>query len=529
MKTRAHAGDHASAPRKRSKQAKAQLAELSVAPPQRVLLVENECLEFRLVLAQLRALSSAPWARLSVASFPEAWRFLAAERPDLVLIDLDLASGDPAETVLGLTAELGPTVPLLAVSSDDSKSTRVRCLEAGLDSYHAKGSLDPALLASEICSLLPPPVRSQAEYLLHQTRTPAFLRVVETCLAVAPTRARVLLLGETGTGKEVLARAIHGASGREGPFVAVNCAAVSNSLMQAELFGHERGAFTGAVHARAGLFEQADGGTLFLDEIGDMPLSVQAATLRTLEEGTIRPVGSSSEQAVDVRVLAATSVQLESAVLAGRFREDLLYRLDVIRVVVPALRERRADVVPLFRHFCAGLADQHGLRCPDLGPSFEQALLDYPWPGNIRQLANLAERLVLTPTSGLVLHADDLYGALGSAERIALPLHPPRKDETRRLRRHPDEIPTRAFRAEAIEEPLPPEEDAEIQIGRSLGEVLDGVERRYLEAALTYNLGHIEDTAGTAGLSRRTLLRKLKKHGLQSRDYNPRRRRSRAT
>lgn len=507
------------------------MTELTAPPPQRVLLVENECLELRLVLAKLRALTSSPWARLSVASFPEAWRFLAAERPDLVLIDLDLASGDPAETVLGLTAELGPAVPLLAVSSEDDPIRRARCLEAGLDSYHSKNDLDPALLASEICSLLPPPVRSRAEHLLHQTRTPAFRRVVETCLAVAPTRARVLLLGETGTGKEVLARAIHGASGREGPFVAVNCAAVSNSLMQAELFGHERGAFTGAVHARAGLFEQADGGTLFLDEVGDMPLSVQAATLRTLEEGTIRPVGSSAERAVDVRVLAATSVQLESAVLSGRFREDLLYRLDVIRAEVPALRERRADVVPLFRHFCAALAEQHGIRCPDLGPSFEQALLDYPWPGNIRQLANLAERLILTPSGSLTLHADDLYGALGSAERIPLPVHPPRKDETRRLKRHPDEVPTRAFRAEVLEddEPLSVEDDVEIQIGRSLGEVLDGVERRYLEAALTYNLGHIEDTAATAGLSRRTLLRKLKKHGIQSRDFNPRRRRSRAT
>lgn len=502
------------------------MAELTAPPPHRVLLVEDDCLELRKVLGQLRTLSKLPWATVSVASFPDAWRFLAAERPDLVLIDLDLAQGDPAETVLGLTAELGP-VPLLAVSSDDDTRARARCLEAGLDSYHSKGALDPALLASEICSLLPPPVRSRAEHLLHQTRTPAFRRVVETCLAVAPTRARVLLLGETGTGKEVLARAIHGASGREGPFVAVNCAAVSKSLMQAELFGHERGAFTGAVHARAGLFEQADGGTLFLDEIGDMPLSVQAATLRTLEEGTIRPVGSSAERAVDVRVLAATSIQLDSAVLAGRFREDLLYRLDVIRAEVPALRERRADVVPLFRHFCATLAERHGLKCPDLAPNFEQALLDYPWPGNIRQLANLAERLILTPACGPLLHADDLYGALGSAERIPLPTSPPpRDDDTRRLRLPADEVPTRAYRTDNLGLD---DEDAslsEIRISRALSEVLDGVERRYLEAALTYNLGHIEDTAATAGLSRRTLLRKLKKHGLQSRDYNPRRRRS---
>ncbi|HBP18766.1 MAG TPA: Fis family transcriptional regulator, partial [Planctomycetes bacterium] len=181
----------------------------------------------------------------------------------------------------------------------------------------------------DVQGLTPQAPRSRAEELLLQTRSPTFRKVVETCLAVAPTRARVLLLGETGTGKEVLARAIHGASGREGPFVAVNCAAVSKGLMQAELFGHERGAFTGALNARAGLFQQANGGTLFLDEIGDMPLSIQAATLRVLEEGTVRPVGSTAEREVDVRVLAATSVWLEDAVSAGQFREDLLYRLDV--------------------------------------------------------------------------------------------------------------------------------------------------------------------------------------------------------
>ena len=479
---------------------------------------------------------------MSRLGLDEAYEVLPHGRPDVLVLDLDIAERGP-EAIARLRSLLG-AAPLLVISSERDAEERARCLASGVDGYYAKEGLDPRAVVIDVQGLAPRPPRSRAEELLLQTRSPAFRRVVETCLAVAPTRARVLLLGETGTGKEVLARAIHGASGCEGPFVAVNCAAVSKGLMQAELFGHERGAFTGAIDARAGLFQQANGGTLFLDEIGDMPLSVQAATLRVLEEGTIRPVGSTAEREVDVRVVAATSVWLEDAVREGRFREDLLYRLDVIRGEVPALRDRPADIVPLFAHFCAEFAERHGAAQPELAPCFEQALLGYPWPGNVRQLANIAERLLLRPTRNTRYRAQDLHDVLGSSERLPLPARPPQASQpealqptpaarprptTRKLRRwveREEALPAEPPRAPAprFEPPPSPTEERSIPIDldQPLKEVLDAVERSYLDAALELHDGHVSETADAAGLSRRTLLRKLKKHGMRSRDYGGR-------
>ncbi len=206
---------------------------------------------------------------------------------------------------------------------------------------------------------------------------------------VAPTDANILMIGETGTGKELVARFLHDQSGRTGPFVAVNCGAFTESLIEAELFGHESGAFTGAQHARAGWFEAASGGTLFLDEIGDMPLPLQGKLLRVLQEHCVVRIGSRKAIRVDVRLVAATNVNLERAVENGLFRRDLFYRLDVAPVKLPPLRERRGDILPLADHFITQYGQKLHLSDVTITPEAERQLLTYDWPGNIRELENV--------------------------------------------------------------------------------------------------------------------------------------------
>jgi sigma-54-specific transcriptional regulator len=238
---------------------------------------------------------------------------------------------------------------------------------------------------------------------------------------LAPTEASVLIVGETGTGKELAARYLHEHSGRQGSFVAVNCGALSEHLVEAELFGHEAGAFTGAQQARAGWFETANGGTLFLDEIGDMPLQLQVKLLRVLQERQVVRVGARKPIPVNVRLVAATNVKLESAVQAGRFRRDLYYRLNVAAVNLPPLRERRGDILTLAAHFAATYERQLGLERVRFTAGAEQALLEYHWPGNIRELENVVHYGLIMCEGG-VLEVSDLRlpgGALFTNSREA--------------------------------------------------------------------------------------------------------------
>ena len=224
---------------------------------------------------------------------------------------------------------------------------------------------------------------------------------------LAPSGASVLIIGETGTGKELAARYIHEHSRRQGPFIAINCGAFSEHLVEAELFGHEAGAFTGAQQARAGWFEAANGGTLFLDEIGDMPLFLQVKLLRVLQEKQVVRLGSRKAIPVDVRLIAATNVQLEAAVEARRFRRDLYYRLNVASVRLPPLRERKGDILPLAQHFLETYRRQSGFERVSLSQAAEAALLGHDWPGNIRELENVIHYgLIMSGSS--VLEADDL-------------------------------------------------------------------------------------------------------------------------
>lgn len=212
---------------------------------------------------------------------------------------------------------------------------------------------------------------------------------------IAPTQTVVLLEGETGTGKELAARSMHERSGRKGPFVPLNCVSIPHDLFESELFGHVRGAFTGASADRDGLFQHAEGGTIFLDEISEMPLPMQAKLLRVLEEQSVRPVGSDREVATDARVIAATNRELGEEVKAGRFREDLYYRLEAVTLRIPPLRERRDDLLLLAEHFIDAFAAQTGAHPVSLGRGDIARLMDYDWPGNIRELKNIMERFVL--------------------------------------------------------------------------------------------------------------------------------------
>ncbi len=387
---------------------------------------------------------------------------------------------------------------------------------------------DPAVLASSVAAaiasqqLLPRlhdlrqarSARSSFEGLV--TRSDRMWELFETCVRIASTEASVLILGETGTGKELIARAIHAHSGREGRFVAINCGGIPEALVDSELFGYEKGTFTGAHTSKEGLVRGAHGGTLFLDEIGNMPLSAQFSLLRSLQEGTVRPVGGAEELPVDVRVIAATSAPLDEAVRRGSFREDLLYRLDVIRLVIPPLRERVEDVVFLFGHFRKKLATHYRVELPEVSDEFVDAMLAYPWPGNVRELENLTERLVLTYT-GAPLGAADFssltqdYG--GRVGELTAPAPAPAGEPP------PAEPPPR------VEVGALPEPDLARSLAANVDPLALELERRYLEAALAATRGRIDETADLAGLSPRTLLRKLRRHGIDKRAFKRARRR----
>jgi sigma-54 dependent transcriptional regulator len=311
---------------------------------------------------------------------------------------------------------------------------------------------------------------------------------------LAPSEASVLIVGETGTGKELAARYLHENSRRKGPFIAINCGAFSEHLVEAELFGHEAGAFTGAQQARAGWFEAANGGTLFLDEIGDMPLSLQVKLLRVLQEKQVVRLGSRKPIPVDVRLIAATNVELEAAVEGRQFRRDLYYRLNVAAVRLPPLRERRGDILPMARHFLEAYRRESGFERVSLSPGAEAALLVHDWPGNIRELENVIHYGLIMSGSG-VLQADDL-----------------------RLPQAAGEPATRAVSDE--------DGDASSDVFDAVGEGLrrllqsdreaihETVERLLLVTAFEHCDRNQVRTAKRLGLSRNIVRAQLKRHGL---------------
>ena len=338
------------------------------------------------------------------------------------------------------------------------------------------------------------------------SRSPRMWDIFDTCARVAKTDATVLVLGETGTGKELVARAIHRRSYRKGRFVALNFGAVPESLIDSELFGHVKGSFTGATEDKDGLFRHAEGGTLLLDEIGDIPLPVQFRLLRALQEETIRPVGGDQEIAVDVRVVAATSRYLDDAVRSGSFREDLLYRLDVIRIEIPPLAERPEDIILLFEHFSDKLSRHYRIKRPAVTDTFLEALQSHEWPGNVRQLQNFTERLLLTrPQERLTqTHFLELLRPLEEIERTP-------------------GTPRRLSRSKGT----PDHADTTRPLQTAVDEAIERTERAYLEAVLSQDRGRVGRAAERAGISRRTLLRKMKLYGIDKRAFRVTARRSR--
>lgn len=337
-------------------------------------------------------------------SVSEACRLLAEETPDLVVSDLRLPDGDGLELLKAAQTD-GHSLPFIIITAFGTVDQAVDALKAGADDFLTK-PLSTDHLRLKIRRLLAQAdlTRQLQQLLTHQGEDESLgligehesmVRLRSEIRQIARSEAAVLICGESGTGKELVARAIHQASGRNsGSFVAVNCAGIPGELMESEFFGHEAGAFTGARQARKGLFAEAHGGTLLLDEIGEMPLALQAKLLRVLQEGMVKPVGADQEEPVDVRILAATHVDLLKAVREGSFREDLYYRLETLSLSIPPLRERGDDVDLLAMHFLREAARRHQRGFLKLSEVSSRTLMDYPFPGNVRELGSAIERAV---------------------------------------------------------------------------------------------------------------------------------------
>lgn len=350
--------------------------------------------------------------------------------PAAILLDLQLPDGSGI-SMLPLLKETWPETPVVMMTAHGSVQSAVEAMRKGAVTY-----LQKPLNLEELFAVLAQAIRTAT--LLRQSEdrrqreterfgleaivaeSPAMRRVLDQARTVAQSRAStVLLLGESGTGKGLIARAIHYASSRAAsPFLTVTCSAIPEPLLEAELLGHEKGAFTDAKQRRRGVFEAADGGTVFLDEIGDMPLALQAKLLGVLEDRAFSRVGGTETVHVDVRIVAATHRDLDELASDGRFREDLLYRLRVVPIVIPALRERPADVMPLARSFVRRFNAEFGRRVEGFTPEAESRLLSHDWPGNVRELRNVIERAMLF-ARGSVLGPDDLVVDVGYRPRGA--------------------------------------------------------------------------------------------------------------
>jgi DNA-binding NtrC family response regulator len=343
---------------------------------------------------------------------PAALKRLAEEVFDLIITDLRMPDGTGLDLLRAVRAH-GAEADVVLLTAYAGWESAKEAVQLGALDYFEKGH-DPEELFHRIDkALAEKALRRENENLRRQVhdrytvpgiigRSAEMRRVLDLVERVAPTDATVLIHGESGTGKELIAKAVHHASRRaRGPFVAVNCGAMPEALLESELFGHVRGAFTGAAMARKGLFEEAHLGTLFLDEIGEMAPALQVKLLRALQDGEIRPVGGSQTTVVDTRVLAATNRDLEQMIRQGGFREDLFYRLNVIALSLPPLRARREDISLLAEHFLDRFGRQHG-RSLRLGPAALDRLLAYPWPGNVRELENAMERTAILSRNDLV-------------------------------------------------------------------------------------------------------------------------------
>jgi DNA-binding NtrC family response regulator len=442
---------------------------------ERLLVVDDDADTCELLAASLRQLG---YKAESTTSPAEALELVLSKDFHAVISDVAMAEMDGLELCKRIL-EKRPGIPVIVVTGQGSMESAIGAMRVGAYDFVTK-PVDPKLLGltvgravrtqqlqSEVVrlreALADAPGGSQ---LIGESRV--MRRVNDLIQRVAKSDASVLIVGETGTGKELVARALHDQSGR-GPFVAVNCAAMPPHLLESELFGHTRGAFTDAKSARRGLFLEATGGTLLLDEVGEMPLEMQAKLLRVLQERVVRPVGSDTEHPFDTRIITATHRDLEDAVAKGSFRQDLFYRINVVSLHVPPLRERGNDVLELASHFLQKAAARTGQTPRRLSPAVAERVLGYEWPGNVRELENCMERAV----------------ALARFDELTL-----------------EDLPERIRSSRT---------DKFAMTADNVGEIisLEELERRYISRALRLLNGNKARTAQVLGIDRRTLYRHL--------------------
>jgi two-component system repressor protein LuxO len=458
---------------------------MSVAAMERVLLIEDTRALAELYRSYLR---DAPWELSHAASAAEARRALEAERADAVLLDLRLPDADGLDLLREIRAAEAPP-PVIVITANGSVATAVSAMQAGAADFLVKpfpqerllvtlrNALERARLAREVATLRD--ATDRTSYCGFVGAAPAMQAVYRIIDNAAASRATVFITGESGTGKELAAEAVHKMSPRrDGPFVAINCAAIPRDLIESEIFGHVRGAFTGAVADRAGAAAQAAGGTLFLDEICEMDLALQGKLLRFIQTGAFQRVGSTRLEQVDVRFVCATNRDPMAEVRAGRFREDLYYRLHVIPLQLPPLRERGDDILKLAEMFLSRFAAEEGRRFGAFAADAKAALLAHPWPGNVRELEN-AVRTAVVLNDGDTLTAAMLPAQLRAARAgQPAPIEPPPHLQ--------------------LQAPPPPRRI------RPLAEI----EREAIETAIAVCGGNVAQAAAALGVSPSTLYRK---------------------
>jgi DNA-binding NtrC family response regulator len=414
-----------------------------------------------------------------------AFEKLADKEVDLVLLDVQMPEKDGL-TTLAEIKQKWPELPVVMMSGHATLAVAVQATKLGATDFIEKPLSSEKMLLTVRNALALADLRREHARLAEKARAEFAMigsgarmkAIFDKIRKTAPSTGRVLITGENGTGKELVARAIHDHSKRvERPFVKLNCAAIPSELIESELFGHEKGSFTGATQMRRGKFELADGGTLFLDEVGDMNPSAQAKVLRVLQEGELERVGGHETLKVDVRVIAATNKRLPEEIAAGRFREDLYYRLNVVPIEVPPLREHKEDVPALVDHFLTQACAANDRRKKKVGEDAVTLLMQYDWPGNVRELKNSIERLVILTGDAPSVTAEDVQDILPTVKPVK----------------------------------------AKFQRGAALKDMVAGAEREIVLAALEDHAWHVADTARELQLERSHLYKKMKALGIQHR------------